>query len=87
LLLIVAGCEGWVSGMTAPHGGGQATHSEMPTRQHLADLPEYRDCNGNAVDGRETDVKHDERHCGDCAIGCDGGRCSGGSCVATQRDE
>jgi hypothetical protein len=42
------------------------------------------DCNGNALDGCEVDLKADPRHCGACETSCDvekGQPCVRGQCV------
>jgi hypothetical protein len=41
--------------------------------------PDYRDCNGNVLDGQETDVRTSSAHCGACGARCDG-TCDGGVC-------
>lgn len=41
----------------------------------------FADCNGNPVDGAETDLLTDPRHCGGCGRTCGSQTCSGGLCV------
>ena len=42
-------------------------------------VPDARDCNGNALDGRETDVRSSSQHCGGCHSPC-AGECENGHC-------
>lgn len=43
-------------------------------------VPDPRDCNGNALDGRETDVRTSRDHCGACGAACRGS-CVDGVCA------
>ena len=54
---------------------------ELPTRERALDAPDYRDCNHNVLDGRETDVKTSNAHCGACDHPCEKGSCERGVCV------
>lgn len=42
----------------------------------------YGDCNRDAADGCETDLRADPRHCGACGKPCDAGQCKDGVCAA-----
>jgi hypothetical protein len=42
-------------------------------------VPDARDCNGNPLDGRETDVRSSSQHCGECRSRCTG-ECKNGRC-------
>ncbi len=46
----------------------------------------WGNCDGDAVDGCETDTQRSAAHCGRCGSACAAGQvCVGGACVATQR--
>jgi hypothetical protein len=81
--LLLAACaettSRWVNGMTAPHIGS-SIKAEPPSRERMTSLPDYQDCNHDALDGRETDVKSSDAHCGACGHACDGGHCERGVC-------
>jgi hypothetical protein len=48
-----------------------------------ANQPYRLDCNGNAADGNETDVRTDPWNCGACGHSCRGGDCKAGLCTPT----
>lgn len=42
----------------------------------------FAECNANADDGCETDVRSDPLNCGKCRLACASGFCSGGTCTS-----
>ena len=68
-----ASVDNWSSAMA----GHAATSTSFHPRPVAA--ADYRDCNANVLDGRETDVSASEAHCGACGARCDG-TCDGGRC-------
>lgn len=84
LLGACGGGQSFGAAMAGPHFGGGPEYQPR-TRENVADAPRYEDCNDNAVDGRETNVKSSDSHCGRCGNGCEGS-CNRGVCTV-QRPE
>ena len=64
---------------TAIAGHAAASNRTYHSNGEL-DIADYRDCNHNAFDGRETDVHISQAHCGACDTPCRGS-CDRGVCV------
>lgn len=84
LLGACGGGSSFGSALAGPHMGGGSEYQPR-TRESVADAPRYQDCNDNALDGRETDVKSSDRHCSRCGNPCDG-TCERGVCRARASD-
>jgi hypothetical protein len=73
----IAACGAAVDNWTAAMAGHAATSKASSFTR--APPPDYRDCNGNLLDGRETDVSTSSANCGACGARCDG-TCGAGVC-------
>lgn len=88
ILLVVtflAACGGTAdlgAAIAGPHCASPTHVAEPPTRESMAAAPDYRDCNHDALDGRETDVKTSDANCGACGHACNAGHCELGTCIA-----
>ena len=80
-LTLLASCGDSVNQAVAAAAGHAYSEPRYIHSGGRLDLPDYRDCNDNALDGRETDVLSSDTHCGDCNRRCDAGvHCNHGAC-------
>lgn len=63
---------------TAANADGTCSSGECQYQCHAG----YKNCNGNWIDGCETDVKNDNSNCGDCGFTCGNVSCPDNGCGA-----
>ena len=79
LVVVLAAC-GAPPDIATAMAGHAATSNRTYHSDGQLDIADYRDCNHNAFDGRETDVNISQAHCGACDTPC-GGHCERGTCM------
>ena len=82
VIVSLAACGGaarWTQAMAGHASSAGPSDGSQTSATRVLDLPDKRDCNDNALDGLETDVRSNRKHCGSCDAWC-WGRCLQGTC-------